>query len=223
MMRKLFGSAGVTIASALCILCSASSSSYADSVTLAARAMEVGKWAEGIVLDGATVWVAESGQKSIAQVDPNTGKILRRVAVGRLPVGMATFSDGAVYSLVQTDKIVWQQFPTQQTGKPFAGLPGCPDALAAGDRALWILSQPNCSSENSVLIRLDPLTNARAISGSLGDGAQAIVATPGKVWVAAARSPSLVVVDQQSLAIQTADIKGAEMWALAANDARVFA
>ncbi|MGB6535035.1 MAG: hypothetical protein WBF58_03635 [Xanthobacteraceae bacterium] len=190
---------------------------------MAPRVIQVGKWAEGIAFDGTSIWIAESGQQSIAQIDLNQGKVARRVTVGRLPVGMATFTDGAVYALVQTDKRLWQQFPTVAKGKSFTGLSGCPTGLASGDQALWILSEPNCSSGNSVLIRLNPGTNARATSGSLGDGAQAIVATPGKVWVANTRSPSLHVVDQQTLAIQQSDIQGAALWALATNGSNLFA
>jgi outer membrane protein assembly factor BamB len=222
MIRKVLRRAGFAIVSAI-FVCGAASSGSADSITIPARAMEVGKWAEGLTFDGASIWVAESGQKSIAQVDPATGKVLRRVLVGRLPVGMATYTDGAVYSLVQTDKILWQQFPAQSGGKPFTGLPGCPTALTAGDQAMWILSEPNCSSEDSFLIRLDPRTGARTNSGSLGDSAQAILATPGKIFVAATRSPNLAIVNQKSMAIQKADIPGVELWALAANDSQLFA
>jgi hypothetical protein len=186
----------------------------ADDISLTPRIIPVGKWAEGIVFADNTLWVAESGQQDIAQVDPNSGGVMRRIKVGRLPVGM-TLANGAIYALVETDKLVWQQVPSAAQGKTLTGLDGCPTGIAAG-QYLWVLSEPDCSSAGSRLMRIDLQNWGRASSQPLNQWDQAVAVSQGKVWVAHARSPVLSVVDEQTLAVRTADLQGASLWSIAA-------
>src|ERR1700761_8002443 len=102
MIAKRKTCAGLTRAAMTTLVCLAAAPALADSITMTPRVIQVGKWAEGIAFDGTSVWVAESGQQSIAQVDPGRGTITRHVTVGRLPVGMTAYKDGAIYALVQT-------------------------------------------------------------------------------------------------------------------------
>jgi hypothetical protein len=223
MIRDVLQRSALTAAASFVFACCAAPPGLADQITLSPRVIQVGKWAEGIAFDGTSMWIAESGQQSIAQIDLNRGTIIRRVTVGRLPVGMKTFTDGAVYALVQTDKRLWQQFPQQRAGKALPALNGCPVDLAAGDAALWVLLEPDCSDANSFVVRVDPRTGARTTSGPLGDKANAIAASPGKLWVSYARGANLGIVDQQSLTIQQASIPGALLFAVAANGANMYA
>lgn len=189
--------------------------------TLAPSIVRVGKWAEGIASDGKSLWVAESGQRSIVQIGGN-GAIQRRLTIGRLPVGMAALPDGRVHALVHTDKIVWQQ-PVTGTGRKLATLADCPQGLAAGEQALWVLTLSNCSSVDSQAVRIDPATGAQATTGKLGEWAQAIAAAHGKVWVGHARGERLSIIDPQSLAVERTTVRGAELWAIAANRTGLFA
>jgi hypothetical protein len=195
-------------------------SSPALSDTITPRVIPVGKWAEGMAFDGNSLWVAESGQRMIAQVNPAQGGVIRRVQVGRLPVNMA-FANGAIYALVQTDKLVWQQVPGSPQGRQIGGLEGCPQAMAAGGQYLWVLTWPDCSSNTGRVIRVDPRTNERRSSEGLAEMSQAIVSHQGKTWIGHSRGPSLTVIDEQSLAIQKPNVANVSVQAMTANGARV--
>jgi DNA-binding beta-propeller fold protein YncE len=195
-----------------------------DTITLTPRVIQVGKWAEGMAFDGSSLWVAESGQRSIAQINLAQGNVTRRVTVGRLPVNM-TFANGTVYALVQTDRLIWQQFSNTGQGKALGGLAGCPQGMAAGNQYLWVLTwlpTGDCSSAASSVIRVDPRSGAQVSSGAIGDMSQAIAVSQGKVWVAHSRGQALSVIDEQSLSIQKANIQGASLQAITANGAQVY-
>jgi hypothetical protein len=190
--------------------------------TLTPSIVQVGKWAEGVAFDGKVLWVAESGQRSIVAIAKD-GSIIRRASVGRLPVGMASLPDGRVYALVQTDKIVWQETPGSSQGKRLTSLKECPQALAAGPKALWVLTLPDCSSEQSRAVKIDPASGRQAPTAELGEWGQAITIGHGKVWVAHARGPALSIIDPQSLAVEPGNLDRASLWAITANRTAVFA
>jgi hypothetical protein len=194
--------------------------SVAQERTITPSIVKVGKWAEGIAADGASLWVAESGQRSIVQIAKNSS-IVRRETVGRLPVGMAAL-DGRVYALVQTDKIVWQQ-PAAGPGKRLTTLTECPEAIAAGAQALWVLTWPDCNNADSRLVRIDPATGAQTRTGALGAGGQALVVAHGKAWLGHVRGGKLSVVDAQTLAVEQRAIRNAAILGLAANRTAIFA
>lgn len=186
-----------------------------DSVTLTPRVIPVGKWAEGIALSQGALWVSESGQRTIAQFNPATGALLRRIPVGRLPVQMSVGRDGAVYTLVHTDRLIWRQDPSAP-GTAITGLQGCPADLTTTAGHLWVLTMPDCSSNTARLIRMDYRGNGRVMSEPLPNWAQAIAAHRGKIWIAHANAPGLTIVDQQDLSFTTLRV-GASLWAIAAR------
>ncbi len=185
-----------------------------DTITLTPRAIPVGKWAEGIALSQGTLWVSESGQRTIAQFNPATGALVRRIPIGRLPVQMSVGRDGTVYTLVHTDKLVWRQDPNAP-GTAITGLHGCPADMTSTDRHVWVLTMPDCSSNTARLIRMDRRGNGRAMSEPLPNWAQAIAAHRGKIWIAHANAPGVTVVDQQDLSFATLRT-GASLWSIAA-------
>lgn len=189
--------------------------------TITPSIVKVGKWAEGVASDGKALWVAESGQRSIVQIAGN-GAIQRRVTIGRLPVGMAALPDGRVHALVHTDRIVWQQ-PGTGAGRKLTTLADCPQGLAAGAQALWVLLWSNCSTVDSQAVRIDPATGVQATTAKLGEWAQAIAAAHGKVWVGHVRGERLSIIDPQSLAVERSTIRGAELWVIASNRESLFA
>ena len=190
--------------------------------TITPSIVAVGKWAEGVAFDGNSLWVAESGQRSIAEIAKD-GTIVQHVTVGRLPVGMAALPDGRVFALAQTDQIVWQQTPGNPKGRRLTSLKECPNALAAGPRALWVLTQPDCSSGSSRAIRIDPASGRQFPTEQLGEWAQALTIGLNKVWVAHARGPALSIINPQTLAVETSDIGPVSLWAIATNQKGVFA
>lgn len=188
--------------------------------TVTPSIVKVGKWAEGIASDGSSLWVAESGQRSIVQIAKN-GSIARRETVGRLPVGMTSL-DGRVYALVQTDKFVWQQ-PATGPGKRLATLAECPEGISAGAQAVWVLTWPDCSNADSRLVRIDPATGAQTQTGKLGAGGQALVVAHGKAWLGHVRGGKLSIVDVKTLAVDQRTLANADIFALAANGTALFA
>jgi hypothetical protein len=119
---------------------------------------------------------------------------------------MTVANDGAIYTAVETDKSVWQQFPNQQGGRGFGGLNGCPTAISAGAQYVWVLSQ--CSGPTHV-IRLDPRQGLQTSSQTLTGGGLDILAHRGQVWVAHFnKTHALSVIDENTLAVRIPAIQG---------------
>jgi hypothetical protein len=191
-----------------------------DTVTLSPRVFPVGKWADGMVFAGSSLWVSEAGQRTIAQLNLNN-TVARRITVGRLPTKMTFANDGAIYTLVETDNQIWQQFPKMAQGKAIGGLDGgCPVYLTSGDQHVFGLS--SCGTQPSRLTRIDPQGNRRSVITLPGSATQ-LVAAHSQVWVNTPGAPS--VVDEQTLAVRTAAIKpvpGVNLGPFAENGAAVF-
>ncbi|MEO8667582.1 MAG: caspase family protein [Bauldia sp.] len=195
----------------------------ARSLTIEPQVTAVGKWAEGVAFDGHSLWVAESGQRTIAELDPDSRALIRRVNVGRLPVGMEATADGRVFSLVQTDKSVWMQAPGAAKGKRLASLKDCPQDIAVTDKAVWVLTLQDCSSADSRALAINLKTGKQAQTVWLGEWGQALAAGLGKIWVAHVRGGIVNMIDPDSLAVDNIVIDGASFWDVATNSSRVFA
>jgi len=91
-------------------------------LSLSLQLFPVGKWAEGIAATKQGIWVSESGQRTILLLNARTGRVIRRVNVGRIPVEIAAGSADSVWGLSQTDRIIWLQ-PAQGLGKSLRGEP----------------------------------------------------------------------------------------------------
>ncbi len=190
--------------------------------TLTPKVFPVGKWAEGIAATPQGLWVAESGARAIALLDAKTGELRRRVAVGRLPVGMLAAADGVVSALVQTDRAIWRQ-PARGRGRAIADLPGCPNAIAQAESALWVLTMPACSSDSAQLVRVDPKSGAKTTSALLGQWGEALAAGAEAVYVVHARPPALDIVDGKTLSARTFDPHDLSLWAVVAGRDRLIA
>ena len=193
-----------------------------DEVELTPVVIDVGKWPEGIVFDDEWLWVAESGDRTIAGIDLESGRVAERRKVGRLPVDMATAGEGVVYTLVVTDKLINKQ-NARGAGSTLAKLSECPETMADGIDFLWVVTLPDCSSADSRLVRIDPATGKQVKSAVLGEWALAVAAQGPDVWIAHARAPALTVVNQQSMKAQTVEVGDAELWTISANSVHVFA
>lgn len=125
-----------------------------EKLTRSVSAFGIGRWPEGITLGAGGLWVAESGRRTIARLDPDSGKLLNRVKVGRLPVGMITGPDGTVYSLVHTDRMLWAQYKSGK-GKRVLKLEGYPDRMVRHGDDIWILTWPEGSSGSIQFVRFN--------------------------------------------------------------------
>jgi hypothetical protein len=193
----------------------------ADDVTLDPRIIEVGKWLEGFALDGNNLWVAESGQRTLAKVNFYTGEVQKRFKVGRLPVDTVVVGD-STYTLVATDRLLLKHSKSGRKSQ-LTSLEGCPVKMIASGADLFVLGLPACSSESSRVTRVDTVNGTKKSSPDLGEWANAITATGSDVWVGHARYPAISIVNKAQLTVEKVDLAGVEVWALASNKLSVFA
>ncbi|MCF6199774.1 MAG: hypothetical protein L3J67_10345 [Hyphomicrobiaceae bacterium] len=193
-----------------------------DQVVTSPTIINVGKWGGGIAYDGNHIWVAESGQRTVAKVDLHQGRVVKRFKVGRLPTDMVATGNGEVYALVTTDKKIWR---ANQQGRrsTVTKLKDCPEAMIGHGQYLWVVALYKCSSANSSLIRVDKRTGRKKKTGALGEWAQALTTHRNKIWVAHARWGRLSIVDQNTLKSTSITINGASFWSIKANSRSIFA
>jgi hypothetical protein len=177
-----------------------------DTVTLKPDVHMLGQWVDGMVSDGKSIWVAETGQSSLAQLDANL-TLARRVKLGGIPDKIDVGRDGALYLLLQVEDRVklWQLSPGNPPGKAIADLDekSCPSELAAGGGAfVWVLGGCN-GDNNGALLKVDTKTGTSAkVPFGAGSGGSLMV-RQGQVWVG---FDKLSVVDEATLAVRTSDL-----------------
>lgn len=193
-----------------------------DFVQLSPTVIPIGKWAEGVTFDGNWIWAAESGQRTVAKIDIASRQVVDRVRVGRLPVGMASTGDGRIFALVHTDKVVWMQNSTGRR-RTLARLAECPSAMIVFGQQLFVLTAPDCSSESSRLVRIDPHSRRQAGTQVLSEWGQALTGYGNNIWIAHAREPAITVVNVNTLAAHSINVPGSSFWSITANSTNVFA
>ena len=168
-------------------------------VTLGATAVRVGKWAERAAFNGRSLWVSESGARSIVEIDLQTRAVGRRLKVGRLPVDMVATENGTVYALSETDNMIYAlaRSGNDKAGE-YAEVPRCADLMAYADNNLWVVSNLDCSTP-SVLTRVSHLNGRTAKVADLQGSTSDIKAAHGFVYVGhmATRRARSVCVDRR--------------------------
>ncbi len=195
-----------------------------ERVTLQAATWPIGKWPEGITSDGQNLWIAESGVRRVAQMDPRNGRVIKRVKVGRLPVDMVADPIGQVFSLVYTDGLVWSH-PPQGKSRRLAKLADYPEDMIADSKFLWVLTHPGGSSANTKVVRIDRRTGKSKSSVALPDhNASAIALARGKIWLVhgQGRGGRISVVDANTLAGGGSIGVNVFLKAIASNDQAMF-
>lgn len=193
----------------------------ADRVQLTPTIIETGKWLEGIAFDGRWLWAAESGQRTIAKIDFDSGRIVSRVKVGRLPVDLVSDGDGVSYTMVNTDQLIWRQ-DARGRGKKFAKVSECPEGMILNGQELFVLTMPDCSSVSSRVIRYSVSNGRSSKSGVMGEWATDLAAFRNKVWVSHSRGDMMSIVDGGSMGIETMHVAGADLWSVAADSRHIY-
>ncbi len=216
------------VLSALAALAFASAGpASSDTVTLRPSVHMLGEWVDCMVSDGSSIWVAETGQSSLAQLNASYG-VARRIKLAGVPSKIDIGRDGAIYALIEGDDQtrLLRQLPGSASARVIPGLEGirCGVTLATGGGPfVWVLS--GCSGETAVLLRINPDTTA-LVKVPLGPGGGgALLVRQGKVWVGIDR---LGVVDESTLDVRYADVQnklGQQVFfsALATDAALVYA
>jgi len=193
-----------------------------DQVVLTPTVIEIGEWAHGIAFDGKWLWAAESGQRTIAKIDLATGKVAERIKVGRLPTDIVSTGDGNVFALVATEKFIWNQTGGTRR-RTLTRFTGCPEAMIDDGQDLWALTLPDCVSDKSRVIRIDPHSGRQTKSSILGKNATALASQGTQIWVAHGSEPALTLVDRTSLKATPINAGGASFWSITSNSRNVFA
>ncbi|MEM7428662.1 MAG: caspase family protein [Pseudomonadota bacterium] len=141
-----------------------------EEVTRSPRVIPVGKWPEGVAWDGRFYWVAESGQRQIAWIDPRVGRVRGRSKVGRLPVDIFATSRGVVYAHVATDRKIWRQTGPRRKGRSFTRLAHYGQRVIGTENALYALQWLNGSSLSAQITRIDLKTKRKVRSKVLPKG-----------------------------------------------------
>lgn len=197
-----------------------------ERVTLDATAIPVGKWPERIAFDGRSLWVSESGARSIVEIDLETRRTGKRHKVGRLPVDMVVTENGTVYALAETDNTIYAAAEGDKRAGPFAEVPRCADIMAYASNSLFVVSNLNCSAP-AVLTRVSHLNGRTSKLTDLAAGPADMKAAHGKVYVShmgtGGRAAFVSIVDPTSgSAAATPDLP-LHYPRLAANGSAVFA
>ena len=161
----------------------------------------VGRWPEGVAGHQSSIWVAESGARTVSQIDAATGKVRKTIKVGRLPVSIAIAGDGAPIVQVNTDKALTRIDPETLKARRLARLPDGPEeTVIAGDFAYTLLWQGDSSGGSSVL-RTHLKTGKAQRSKDTGNNAFGLAVGGGVVWISRGAG-QLTMVDVKTLAIR---------------------
>lgn len=185
--------------------------------------IKTGRWLEGIAYDGKNIWTADSGQRTVAEINFNTHEVARTYKVGRLPIELVVGRNGEVFSLIATDKkiIRHNRYGNMATLTTFTE---CVDGMV-GDNAndsLWILASKSCGSSNSSLIKVNARSGAQTQSVDLGEWSTSLVEFDTDVWVSNARRAEITIVNKNTLRAKVMLVPGSELWKLVANSNYIF-
>ena len=147
-------------------------------------AVPVGSTPRGVAVGG-SVWVANSADGTVSQVDPHTLEVVRTVGIGAQATDIAT-GLGGVWVATGSDNTLVQMHP--RTGAVLATLPlpqekdhpTTASAVAVGEGAVWIAS-------GARLLKIDPATGTiLAVLGGLDccSGLIDVAVGAGAVWIA---------------------------------------
>lgn len=144
----------------------------------------IGKWPEGIAINGRTAWIAISGERKISAVNLDTLTVGQDLAAGRLPVQMGSQGD-TVYALSHTDKKVWavKGAPDKAAIKAIHVMPDCPENMVVADGQAWVLLWKGCANSDAQVVRAALNSKAMVVSKPLGKGAWSLAMAHGQLWV----------------------------------------
>lgn len=199
----------------------------ADEITMTPAVIEVGKWPEGIALVGETLWVAESGQGSLAKYDTATGTLIERIEVGRLPVHLSV-SEETIHATINTEKKIWQQ-NARGPGKVVASTgTDSPEALTADAGGVHLLLHLDGSSADAKVMRLDSVSGETTRSPSLGANTTDLIVAGENLWVIGnpivdgLSDGSISRLNPATLELIEQIPLGGRLWKLAQSDGLIF-
>ena len=156
----------------------------------------IGSVPTGVAVAGGHVWVVDSGDRRVAEYDPRSGRVLRRVAVGN-GAGPIAGGGGAVWVVNSADGTV-QRIDTAsgRVSRPIA-VGAAPSAIAVGGAGVWVTDEAD-----GLLARINPRT-LQVTQVPVGRTPAAVAVGGGAVWVADTSQNAVTRVDLPTLQITT--------------------
>ena len=146
-----------------------------------------------VVTGSGSVWAADASNGTVSRIDPHSGVVVDRIAVGGDPASV-TSGDGAIWVANTVGATILRIDPATETVTQTIALGGSnPDALAFGGGRLWV-----ADSSSRVLYEVDPSTGARLRTIPLEASPTAIVFGAGALWVADYNSATVLKISPSS-------------------------
>lgn len=167
-----------------------------------------------VAVASGSVWVANPGGY-VVRVDPRSGKVIKRIPVGRDPAAMAA-GLGSVWVASPLDDEVSRIDPTDAMTPILVG--HGPSGIAVGAGAIWVTDR-----YDDTVTRIDPGTNSVYTTIPVGSSPEGIAFAGGAVWVADSHDGTIKRIDPATnKVVHTIHVDG-EPTALASVDGRVWA
>jgi DNA-binding beta-propeller fold protein YncE len=101
---------------------------------------------------GGFVWVVNSLDGTLSQIDPNAsgGSVVQEIPIGNGPTA-AAFGEGGVWVANSADRTVVRIDPSTGLPGPPIAVPEGADSLAAGAGSVWVASESGARSPASIL------------------------------------------------------------------------
>ena len=142
-------------------------------------AVLVGQNPDALAYGFGSLWVANSGEKTVQRINPKTHEVIQTIDVGSNPaaiamsaknVWVANGSDASVTEIDSaTNKVVVARIPVG----------ALPAAVVAGPQGVWVA---NSGDDNLSLIDIDSAQVVKVVSA--GDGPDGLVVEGDSLWVA---------------------------------------
>ena len=163
-----------------------------------------------------SVWVADSTDHALIEVDPETGSVRRTLTLDLAPTATAVHA-GLIWMagyergvLEEIDSRSGEVVDTVAVGQG-------PSAVAARSTGIWV-----ANTLDATVSRIDPTTGSVKATIPVPSGPAAIVATEESVWVASADAGVLSEIDPRRNEIVSSRRVGGRPSALVSTDERIW-
>ena len=178
------------------------------STNTVSRVIDVSLYPGAVAVAGRHVWVYARAAGTVSEIDPSAGRVRYSTAVPTIPTDLSTLTgpvlaadpEGAwIVGVDSHNRFLLTRVRVGGGRRDFA-LDGRPEAVAVGDRAVWVLVR---GARGDQLLRVDPQSGkvtrrARFRAGSHVDG---LALGLGSVWAVASSTAMLYRVDPRSVAV----------------------
>lgn len=151
----------------------------------------VGASPQQITSGHGSIWVAVSGENSVARIDPETNKVEISIPVGRWPVGVEVTKD-AIWVTNMKDNTISRIDPKTNRVTKTIKVGELPLFIKSGFDSIWI-----SNSGSNTISRLNPETNMVEATIKVAKTPQGIALGEDAVWVANGNGSTISKINPQ--------------------------